>query len=38
LEPIRFVIFKENRDISNNEVLLELRLDVGLDEADTGGN
>jgi predicted DsbA family dithiol-disulfide isomerase len=33
-ERLMRAYFKENRDISNNEVLLELWLDVGLDEAD----
>ena len=33
-ERLMRAYFKENRDISNNEVLLELWLEVGLDEAD----
>jgi predicted DsbA family dithiol-disulfide isomerase len=33
-ERLMRAYFKENRDISDNEVLLELWLDVGLDEAD----
>ena len=35
-ERLMRAYFTENRDISDNEVLLELWLDVGLDEADFG--
>ena len=33
-ERLMLAYFKENRDISNGEVLLELWLDVGLEEPD----